>query len=249
MSLKYLTDVQRISFLNEFTFQLMANSVKDEELKRIIEIEKIRRKYIRPESPPQEFGRVMFDTEFEKFPRQQILKLLPQQPEQYQKSFFPAKTSISLSTNRVIRPSLQPKPRLKPALQQKTKQQPTQQFLQKQSSAYQTQQPIIELDSLKKLDLLMKDLAVQMIECPGSGKNLLVKVRNKINVTRITLNESEIRNVVDYFSKNAKIPISEGILNAAVGSLLISAVVSEHAGSRFIITKKSPYELLEGVNY
>ena len=249
MSLKYLTDVQIISFLKEFTFQLMVNSIKDEELKRIIEIEKIRRKYIKPESTPLEFSRIIFDTEFEKFPRQPILKSFVQQPEQYQKSFFPAKTSISSSTNRVIKPSLQPKPKLKLALQQKTKQQPTQQFLQNRAPAYQTQQPIIESDSLKKLDFLIKDLAVQMIECPGSGKNLLVKVRNKINLTRITLNEPEIRNVIDYFSKNAKIPVSEGILNAAVSSLLISAVVSEHAGSRFIITKKSPYELIEGVNY
>ncbi|MEK6830728.1 MAG: hypothetical protein AABX77_01745 [Nanoarchaeota archaeon] len=248
MSLKYLNDVQRISFLNEFTFQLMVNSIKDEELKRIIEVEKIRRKYIKQESSPQEFGRVMFDTEFEKFPRQPILKSFTKQSEQYRKSFFPAETSISLSAPRVIKPRLQPRPKLKLALQQKTMQQPTQQFLQKQVPAYQTQ-PAVELDSLKKLDLLMKDLAVQMIECPGPGKNLLVKVRNKINVTRIILNESEIRNVADYFSKNAKIPILEGILNAAFGSLLISAVVSEHAGSRFIITKKSPYELLEGINY
>lgn len=249
MSLKYLTDVQRISFLKEFTFQLMVNSIKDEELKRIIEIEKIRRKYITQESQPQEFSRIIFDTEFEKFPRQPILKLLPQQLSQYQKSFFPVRTPISLLANRVIKPGLQSKPKLKLALQQKTKQQPTQQFFQNQSPVYQTQQQTIQLDSLKKLDLLMKDLAVQMIECPGSGKNLLVKVRNKINVTRITLNEPEIRNVIDYFSKNAKIPVSEGILNAAVGSLLISAVVSEHAGSRFIITKKSPYELLERINY
>lgn len=248
MSLKSLTDVQRISFIKEFTFQLMANSIKDEELRRIIEIEKLRRKYIGQESSPQEFSRI-FDPEFEKFSRQPIIKLSAQQPEQYQKSFFPVKTPISLSTNPIIKPILHPKPKFLARLQQKTKQQPTQQFFQTQPQTLQIQQQVTESNVLKKLDFLIKDLAVQMIECPGSGKNLLVKVRNKINLTRITLNEPEIRSVIDYFSKSAMIPVSDGILNAAVGSLLISAVVSEHAGSRFIITKKSPYELLEGVNY
>ncbi|MEK6831068.1 MAG: hypothetical protein AABX77_03495, partial [Nanoarchaeota archaeon] len=46
MPLKQLTDIQRIFFLKEFTFQLIINSVKDEELRKLIEIEKIKKKYL-----------------------------------------------------------------------------------------------------------------------------------------------------------------------------------------------------------
>ncbi len=244
MSLKNLTDTQRISFLKEFTFQLMINSIKDEELKRMIEVEKIRRKYI-PENQPQDFSGIIFEPEFEKFARHPIIKLA-QQPEKYKKSFFPTSAGLPIP---IIRPRLPLKPKLQPTLQQKTKQQPFQQPTQNKLPTILVQPQNLESDGLKKLDSFIKDLAIQTIESPGSGKNLLVKVRNKINVTRVTLNESEIRSVINYFSKNAMIPVLDGILNAAVGNLLISAVVSEHAGSRFIITKKSPYELLEGINY
>ena len=100
---------------------------------------------------------------------------------------------------------------------------------------------------LKKIDPLIHDNAVQMIECPGPGKNVLVKARNKINGTKVVLNEADIKNIITYFSMYAKIPIMGGILKAAVDNLIISAVVSEYVGSRFIITKKSPYQLIENV--
>ena len=87
-------------------------------------------------------------------------------------------------------------------------------------------------------------MGVQLIECPGPGKNVLVKVRNKINLTKIAMNAQEIDKIIEYFSQEAKIPIINGILKAAVGDMVISAVSSQYAGSRFIITKKSPYSLI-----
>ena len=136
---------------------------------------------------------------------------------------------------------------IKQALKADQKKKDDEVITKKKASEFDEQVKTAVDESLKKIDNLIKDVAVQMIECPGTGKNILVKVRNKISITRIILNESEINSIINYFSKNAKIPVSEGVLNAAVGSLLISAVVSEYAGSRFIITKKSPYELIEGI--
>ena len=40
------------------------------------------------------------------------------------------------------------------------------------------------------------------------------------------------------------IPPMNGVLNAAIDNMVISAIISE-AGSRFIIEKKSPYALIE----
>mgnify|MGYP001610347913 FL=1 len=85
-----------------------------------------------------------------------------------------------------------------------------------------------------------------MIECPGPGKNILVKVRNMVNVTKIILSEDEIKDIINFFSTATRIPISKGILKARLDNLLISAIVSDLTGSRFIMNKKSPYELIEG---
>jgi len=93
---------------------------------------------------------------------------------------------------------------------------------------------------LEKLSPLIKDPLVQSIECPGPGKNILVKRYNGINITKITLSQEEITAIINDFSEKAKIPITGGILKAAVGSLIISAVISEFVGSRFIINKIMP---------
>lgn len=96
---------------------------------------------------------------------------------------------------------------------------------------------------INEINKIINDKSVQMIECPGSGKNLLVKVRNKINLTKIILNESEIKNVINHFSNLARIPVIGGVLKASIDSSIISAVISD-TNSRFIINKRSPYNLI-----
>ena len=100
---------------------------------------------------------------------------------------------------------------------------------------------------INEINKIINDKSVQMIECPGSGRNILVKVRNKVNLTKIILNESEIKNVINYFSDLARIPIIGGVLKASVDSSMISAIISD-GNSRFIINKKSPYNLIENPN-
>ncbi|MDP2925403.1 MAG: hypothetical protein Q8N99_03460 [Nanoarchaeota archaeon] len=96
----------------------------------------------------------------------------------------------------------------------------------------------------KKIEPILKDATIQMIECPGPGKNLLVKKYDKINVTRLTLSQSQITDIISEFSKQARIPPVGGILKAAIGNMIISAVISEFVGSRFIINKSTPYSLI-----
>ena len=72
-----------------------------------------------------------------------------------------------------------------------------------------------------------------------------IKKYNKISTTRITLDQTEITDLLHTFAKQAKIPIVGGILKAAVGDLVISAVISEFVGSRFIINKITPYSIIQ----
>lgn len=98
--------------------------------------------------------------------------------------------------------------------------------------------------SLGKIEKLLRDKTLQSIECPGPGKRILVKKLGSINSTPIILGQPEITNVIQSFAKQAKIPIMGGMLKAAVGDMVISAVISKYVGSRFIINKLTPYSIL-----
>jgi hypothetical protein len=95
--------------------------------------------------------------------------------------------------------------------------------------------------SIGKLNGLLKDPSIQTIECPGPNKYVLIKRYNKMNITRIILNQTDIRDIINNFANQAKIPVVGGILKAAVGNLMISAFDSEYAGSRFVISKITPF--------
>ena len=60
-----------------------------------------------------------------------------------------------------------------------------------------------QMQSIKQQ--IQKDPKIQSIECSGPGKNILIKRFNKINSTRITLNQVEIANIIHTFSEHAKI--------------------------------------------
>jgi hypothetical protein len=98
--------------------------------------------------------------------------------------------------------------------------------------------------SLGRIEKILRDKSVQSIECSGPGKRILIKKLNRINSSSIVLSQQEITNLIQSFAKQAKIPITGGILKAAVGDMIISAVISEYVGSRFIINKLTPYSIL-----
>lgn len=223
MTLNQLNNEERIFFLLEFAGELVINSAKDKELRDLIEAEKIKMKYLEKDDTFEEFGKTFLFNEFEpsKFEREKI---------PIKKRFFtkPIRIMKPLQDIKKIIPQIPykpifPKPIVKP-----------------------TSPPSLSTSSspLSKIDMLLNDIGLQLLECPGPGRNILVKVRNNINTTRVTLNNDEIKGIIDYFSKQANIPIVGGILKAAVGDMIISAISSEFVGSRFIITKKSPYSLI-----
>jgi hypothetical protein len=99
--------------------------------------------------------------------------------------------------------------------------------------------------NLGKLNILLNDKQITMIECPGPNKYLRIKKAGNTNMTKITLSPEEIKEVIDNFAQKAKVPMIGGVFKAAVGNLTITAVVSDFIGTRFLITRYSPYSLLE----
>ena len=97
----------------------------------------------------------------------------------------------------------------------------------------------IELN-LEKLNPLLADSAVEIIESNGPNQQIIVKGRMGTKLTNIVLTEEEIAKVIQTFSEKAKIPIDEGVTKIALGRFILSAIISKEAGSRFVIKKLLP---------
>jgi len=95
---------------------------------------------------------------------------------------------------------------------------------------------------LGKLNVLAKDPQIRDIECNGQDTPIIVKGPSiGTKTSKIILNKEEIDFVIKKFSEEAKIPIQEGFFKVVVGKMILSAIVSKVAGSRFLI-KKMTYQ-------
>ena len=90
---------------------------------------------------------------------------------------------------------------------------------------------------LGKLNPLVKDPAVKVIECGGANKNIMVSGTIGRKKTSIVLNNEEINEIIEKFSEISKIPVTQGIFRVAVGKFVLSAIISEVIDSKFVIKK------------
>jgi len=237
MGLKQLNAKDRISFLRGFTRELIYNYVQEEYRVRQIEVEKIRQKFIQPSiSPEDAIGRVVKSPVFQ--PSQFVVRPMPISPLV---SVVPAKV-ITPTKAVMARPFQPPRVVVRPSKPLYPKESSMLNYSQNNNlnKIQPEYQPKPGGFYLGKIDALLRDSTIQSIECQGPGKNLLVRRRGKISSTKIALTPDEINSIVNDFSVQAKIPLVGGILKAAVGDLIISAVTSEFVGSRFIISRLSP---------
>lgn len=90
---------------------------------------------------------------------------------------------------------------------------------------------------LENLNPLIKDPLVKVIECNGPNEKIMVMGAMGRKSTGIILNQQQISEIIQKFSQAAKIPVHEGILKVVFGKLILSAIVSDIIGSKFIIRK------------
>lgn len=96
-------------------------------------------------------------------------------------------------------------------------------------------QKSLDID-LGKINIFFNDPRINSIECSGPDKFITV-ITNKQELTRISLNEKEIQDIINKFSTLSNTKIIGGLLKARVNNYTITAVVSEIIGSRFMISK------------
>ena len=237
MALQQLSPEKRILFLKLFTAELIKASYQEKYLKQIIKTEKLKQRFIQPPLQPElALKQTIKSQVFEpsKYQIQEIehpeAKPLPSHKTFHRIQMKPIPLSQPISP--LKKPFLK---KLKKIIRkQQIKTPPQVQALQQLQPQYQ---PKPAGFNLGKIEIFFKDPYVQSIECPGPGQNILVKKMNHVTPTRMTLNREEIDSIINSFSQNAKIPVVGGILKAAVGNLIISAVISEFVGSRFIINR------------
>jgi hypothetical protein len=92
---------------------------------------------------------------------------------------------------------------------------------------------------LGKLDSLIRDPFVKVIECNGADEKIIVIGTMGRKSTKIILTKEEIDNIINKFSETAKIPVQEGVFKVVLGTLVFSAIVSEIVSSKFLIRKMS----------
>ncbi len=102
---------------------------------------------------------------------------------------------------------------------------------------YLTPAPGTEEIDLSKLNPFVKDPLVKIIECPGPGEHIFVYGAMGRKPTGIILSKEEIDDIINRFSKATKIPVIKGIYKVVVGRLILSAIISDVIGSKFIIRK------------
>lgn len=233
MGLQQLNPGWRIIFLKSFAKEILTNLLKEENINKEIELEKLRQEFIEPigneEAVLRKIQPIVFPT-----PSDRLIRKHPEKIWQENKVEIPKRPVIYRDYQRVI-------PNQKQILPQVISQIPAKIPFQISPE----QQPKPQGFVLGRLEPFLNDKSIQSIECPGPGKNILIKRYSKVNITKTILSQLEIADIINKFSIQARVPAVGGILKVAVGDLVISAIISEFVGSRFIINKITPYSLIE----
>lgn len=96
-----------------------------------------------------------------------------------------------------------------------------------------------------KLNQFLKEKSITIIECSGPNKELTIVRDGDKQLTKITLSQEEIKNFLDLVAKKANLPITEGVFKSQVDDFEINAVISDVIGTRFIIRKDTPYNIIK----
>lgn len=91
---------------------------------------------------------------------------------------------------------------------------------------------------LALINPLLADPAVRGMECTGPGKPLLINRSGLIETTNISLTSDDINTFMREVSERTRIPLVQGLFKAIMGNIIITAVISDIIGTRFVIQKR-----------
>lgn len=92
--------------------------------------------------------------------------------------------------------------------------------------------------NLGKINKFITDPTVQAIQCDGSFMPLKILKKDETIDTDIELNDREITDIINAFARHVGKEVKGPVFKASIKGLMISAVVSDFIGTKFMITKK-----------
>ena len=93
--------------------------------------------------------------------------------------------------------------------------------------------------NLGRVNPLIQDNSVTIIQCDGPGILLNINQNNEMRQIDLALNEQEINGIIQKFSIRSNQSITEPVFQAQVDDLKLMAIISKYTSSRFIITRIS----------
>jgi len=98
--------------------------------------------------------------------------------------------------------------------------------------------PIQKIPIMDRLNRIFSDPAVQALNCPGPNKNILITKMGRIQASQTSFTEQEIRDFMSELSEKTKIPLIPGLIKVIFQNLIITSVVSEFIGTKFIAERR-----------
>jgi hypothetical protein len=95
----------------------------------------------------------------------------------------------------------------------------------------------IDNTKLGSLIYLLSDSSVSSLECPGPGKPIVLNKSGNMENSSMTFSQDDIKAVMDEISRKTGQKFDSGFVKAAIGNFIVSAVISDFVGTRFVIQK------------
>lgn len=107
-----------------------------------------------------------------------------------------------------------------------------------------TESWLANMQSLSRIQSLLKDPTITFIDCPGPGIPITIARGSLTQSTPFHFSAEEIEHIIRDISERTHIPLSlTGIFKAAMGNIVITALLSEFVGTRFVLQKKKPSDV------
>ena len=91
---------------------------------------------------------------------------------------------------------------------------------------------------LERLKSILADPAVQSISCPGPNKSITITRMGIVQTLGISFAAGEIEAFLKDLSEKTHIPLLPGLFKVIFQNIIITAVVSEFIGTKFVIEKR-----------
>lgn len=94
------------------------------------------------------------------------------------------------------------------------------------------------LPVMERLKPILADPAVLSISCPGPNQNIQIIRGGMTQTIQISFTMNEINDFIKDVSERTKIPLMPGLFKVIFQNLIITAVISEFIGTKFMIEKR-----------